>query len=435
MKNLYVSLAALLVCLGANAQTIQVWNGERYSTFNRPDSIVFVHNSGEEYDPQTSVEDESLYSIAPGKTLSAITTDGNLAVNLYNLLLVSDYQNAGSLNNVTITDEQFEEIKEFTTKSVVSGKTTKLDVMKAILAWCKNNIKYPSTSEDWEAMSYSESNDAYNVFTNRMAVCQGYANLCNVMLHTQGIPAVNANGFLENYGGHAWVYPLIDDSWYVIDPTNDGSTTYKASSTTSYKTKLVPWDFDMPFFADDNSTFSFKAKMLNVQSVNNCEGYIYSVPYSARGYVVQSFDPQKELPSNVREIYLHKKIQSIGDYVEGLTAYGKNLYKIYVDNDNTSLCDFDGCVYSVVSKAPGQLLYVPGAKTEVTVAPIATIEKNTICNNESLQKVTFDATSLTFEDYAIENCPNITEIHLSKDATYGENAFYGVSSKCKIITY
>ena len=437
MKKIIFAIA-VLAATGANAQVVKIYQNDESQpvTFRNPSSIHFCTDAEDEtYNPAESTEDASLYRATPFLTsgnMLVYTTETNLAGNLSKLLVVAESSNAVGLNNVVIKPEEYQEIKEFTDKNVVNGISSKFNKMKAILAWCKNNIKYMNVVPEYDPDV--EPNWAYQVFKNRTAVCQGYANLCNVMLESQGIPAVNANGFLATFGGHAWVYTLVDDTWYVIDPTNDGNTAYKASSQlSSYNSKLIPYFFDMPLFEDNTCVYGFRGKTFNVEQVKSSESAILSIPYAVRGYKLQSFDPQFPLPSNVREIYMHQFIVSIGEYVEGLKKYGKNLVNIYVEDTNSKLCDFDGCVYTVANKKPEQLLYIPGGKKEVHIAAMQTVEKNTVSGNESLEKIWFDVTSKTFEGWAVEDCPNLKEIHIATDASYSENSFTGVHRDCKIL--
>ena len=436
MKKIFFAIAALAT-MSANAQVVKIFQNtdSQPVTFRNPSSVLFCTDAEDaEYNPEDSKEDASLYGATPylsSGNLLAYTTETNLAGNLSKLLIVAESRNAAGLNGVYIKPEEFQEIKEFTEENVVSGKSSKMEKMKAILAWCKNNIAYMHEFPEYNPDI--DPNWAYQTFKNRTAVCQGYANLCNVMLESQGIPAVNVNGFLGGVGGHAWVYTLVDGTWYVIDPTNDATTTYKASSATSYNSKLVPYTFDMTLFEDNNCVYGFRNKMFNVDQVKSSESAILSVPYAVRGYKLQSFDPQAPLPENVREIYLHQFVQSIGEYVDGLGKYGSNLVNIFVEDANTKLCDYDGCVYTVVNKAPGQLLYIPGAKKEVHIAAMPVVEKNSIKKHERVEKMWFDVSSKTFEDWAVEDCPMLKEIHIATDATYSTNSFSGVHKDCRIL--
>ena len=124
-----------------------------------------------------------------------------------------------------ITDAQYQEIKTFTDE-LVAGETSDTKIYGTIFNWVVANIRY-----EWG------DNDPYAVFKNRQAVCQGYANLLNVMLHTQSIPVVNINGILKPLGGHAWNYVYYANQWWVSDPTNNGR--FNLTPTDSYK-HLVP---------------------------------------------------------------------------------------------------------------------------------------------------------------------------------------------------
>ncbi len=436
MKKIFFTCAVLLAT-SINAQVVKIYQGNDSQpvTFRNPSSIHFCTDTEDEtYNPDESSENDQLYMATPFLTsgnLLSYTTETNLAANLSKLLIVAESSNAIGLNGVRIEPDEFQEIKQFTDQNVVNGKKSKLEKMKAILAWCKDNISYMNVVPEYDPDV--DPNWAYQVFKNRTAVCQGYSNLCNVMLESQGIPAVNANGFLGGLGGHAWVYTLIDDTWYIIDPTNDRSTAYKATSTSSYNSKLIPYYFDMQLFEDNTCVYGFRGKTFNVDQVKSSETAILSVPYAVRGYKLQSFDPQAPLPANVREIYLHQFILTIGEYVEGLKRYGTNLTNVFVEDTNTKLCDYNGCVYTVVDKKPGQLLYIPGAKKEVHIAPMPTVGKNTVSGSETVEKIWFDITSKTFEGWAVEDCPNLKEIHIAADAAYNANSFTGVHKDCKIL--
>ena len=122
------------------------------------------------------------------------------------------------------TDEQYQEIKAFTDELVV-GRTNDAQKYVKIFDYVYKNVKY--------ADGYV-SNEPYDVFLNKKAVCQGYANLLNVMLHTQGIPVINANGWLNSgaFMGHAWNYAYYSGAWRLSDPTN--SLEYKAEELDKY---------------------------------------------------------------------------------------------------------------------------------------------------------------------------------------------------------
>lgn len=337
---------------------------------------------------------------------------------------------AVGFNNVEITQAQFNEIATYVNKSIIGkNDTTEYKKMMAILKWCKNNITY-----DWV------DNTAYAVFKSKKGVCQGYSNLMNVMLHTQNIPCVNANGFLANTGGHAWVYAYADSLWYVCDPTNNGTKAWKMTAeVNSYKNTLQPWSIDMKIYEDDNFSYEWRDKLFNVREVKQSQT-IVSVPWGALGYTLTSFDPVDGINEEVRELYISYNIKSVGRYADGLTKNGTNLENIHIWNDkNHYINDFDGCIYDITYKSGkttyNALKYVPGAKKSIKVAPMATAEKNIIAECETLEEIHFDATTLTYEDYAVENCPKVSKIYVPIGSTVPKNAFYGCASNLEVIYY
>ena len=114
------------------------------------------------------------------------------------------------LGYITITEKEYQEIKEFTDQLVKEVKKP-FDIYSTIFKWVTTNVEYTN----------GVNNDPYPVFKNLQGVCQGYANLLSVMLHSQKIYAFIANGILNPVGGHAWNYVYIGGNWYAIDTTWD----------------------------------------------------------------------------------------------------------------------------------------------------------------------------------------------------------------------
>jgi len=346
------------------------------------------------------------------------------------LMCVADTNMAASLNGVEITEKHLSEIKTFVEDKILSNETTQLAKMKAILKWIRANIRYDYNDQD-----------AYSVFKNKVAVCQGYSNLMVAMLHTQGIKATVATGFLAQAGGHAWVYLLADGVWYVADPTNRDNVYRMQADLNQYKRTLQPWNIDMPLYKDDKFVYDFRNKHFGIREVLTNDEQV-SVPYGVLGYRLTAFDPIGGINKQVRELYLSLNIYTIGEYVQGLREHGNNLTNIYVLNaENYSINEYDGCVYSVKYNNTTRqntflkLLYVPGAKCEIKFAPIAKIESKMIEELPNVEIIYFDEATLDFEDYAITSSPNLQEIHINKNAKVSDKAFDELPSGCQIIRY
>ena len=417
LKNyLYLVSIATLTTACSNADDLgEMTPSETFSTQARqsaPDYEMFAQRNGEKLltGAYTDPADYSHYY-----------NDPVIAEHVNRLMCEADTNMAASLNGVEITDEHLAELKSFVESTILTNETKQYAKMMSILKWIRANIKYDYNDQD-----------AYSVFKNRVAVCQGYSNLMVAMLHTQDIKATVATGFLANTGGHAWVYALADGTWYVADPTNR-NTVYRMKAD-------QPWNIDMPLAQDDNFVYDFRDKHFNIRQVL-CGDEKVSVPFGALGYRINAFNPIGGINENVRELYLSSNILSIGEYVQGLREHGSNLTNVYVLNaQNRNINEYDGCVYSIkyYSSKPStflKLLYAPGGKREIKFAPMAKITSKLIEELPNVEIIHFDPTTLEFEDFAITGAPNLKEIYINQNAKTSSKAFNDLPAGCKIIRY
>lgn len=313
-----------------------------------------------------------------------------------------------------ITDAQYQEIKTFTDELVAEETSDSKKYVK-IFDWIVANVKY-----DWL------DNDPYAVFTNKKAVCQGYANLLNVMLHTQGIPVININGYLNPGGGHAWNYVYYSNKWWVSDPTNNGR--FLASNTDTYQ-HLIPASIDIDIFPTEESVCRFSEKCFNLARVRQSDDMLV-VPYSKGGVRITSFSPDSLLPANVREICLGTNIQSLGEEFMGLAHYAPNVERVYVDENNTRLKTHCGVVYQ---KSNSKLLYIPNAMPIVELLPVAVMEKNYVVNISGMEELIIAPGTKRLEAYAVENCPKLRRAYVPEDTEIDAKAFYSVHPDFEIV--
>ena len=326
------------------------------------------------------------------------------AKNVANFLTKSGPQAIKGLGGIEINDNQYKEIKEFTDELVKGAKSDK-DKYDLIFEWITKNIQYKKEG-------YVDNNP-YPVFKDRWAICQGYANLLTVMLHSQDIAAVNTNGLLNPIGGHAWNYVYLDQ-WYVSDPTNDR---YFLMSDFNKYTDLVPLFLDMNLFEDDNFVYNYAEGHLNLCQVKKSEKQL-TVPFSTNGFRVTSFNPNVAVPVNVEEIYIGKNIQTLGDSFIGLNQYAPSVKYAYVDSKNSKIYSYGQVVYRYQQSEP---IYVPAAATALQLKGVKVLGKNFLKSHDKV------------ESYAIENCPNLRKAYVPKNANVADDAFYGVHPSFQII--
>lgn len=266
---------------------------------------------------------------------------------------VSDYEKLG------MTKEQFAEIEAETLKTIESsGAVTDYDKLKAICQWVCDNIKY-----DYGLVSGSQY--AYNVFSKRLGVCQGYSNVTKAMCAAVGIPCIMVNGD-STYGGHAWNMAYADNRWIFIDNT---------------------WTMD--WFDKDVEKFSNDHKPYYCYDIQVQEGdfiFTYSNGVAPRQYVGQSGDwviPSSavNMPvtgvsfdlfnaySTVETLYIPETLKNL-EYA-GIT-YCSRLKKIEVAENNEYFASVDGVLFD---KSVSNLLIYPTGKEETSFAIHDTIKQ------------------------------------------------------------
>lgn len=339
------------------------------------------------------------------------------ARNLINKLQ-ADYiaEMTDTLGRANITPEQYAEIQEFTEK-LVAGLTTQKDKYTRCFNWIVQNVKYEYTD-----------NDPYAVFKNLTGVCQGYANLLFIMLHSIDIPAFVCNGILNPIGGHAWNYVYCDGKWYVSDPTNNGS--WILAATSSYS-NLLPSSFDVVLAKNNGVWFNYTEYNLNICSVESDDA-VFIVPFSALGYQVTSFSPTVPLNPNIKQINIGKNIKSLGEGYIGLSYNAPNVEYVEVDPENTTFASYLGVVYRK-NGSEFQLTYIPAAMKCVELMPMETIYKNTIYNHNGVETLIIAPGTKKIEPWGVEKCPKLKIAYVPEDTEIANNAFAGVHPDFQII--
>lgn len=200
---------------------------------------------------------EEIYNSIPLNVLPDNEVVFKLNSEIYNKNI--EYQN----ENKTLDASQYiqpvynETIKEFALGLVKDIKYTG-DKVKAIHDWIADNIYY-----DYDAYyGTSGALDVYDgekCFSTKRAVCQGYAELFNIMLHSVGIPSRVVHGKAINYNeswdtedrvpNHAWNEVNIDGRWVTIDVTWDSTNKYEKQEYQKGIIRYTYYDPTVEFFS------------------------------------------------------------------------------------------------------------------------------------------------------------------------------------------
>ncbi len=348
-----------------------------------------------------------------------------------------------TLGRMKITDEQYDEIKTFT-DDLVSGMKTQYQIYEKCYDWVRKNVEYASGYVD---------NEPYSVFTTKSAVCQGYANLLHVMLHTQGVPAMVVNGYMRSgiYDGmlsgmgHAWNYVNCDGKWYVSDPTNSGQ--FEMSNLDTYKTWLQPTSMDVVLFKEDDCWINFNEAFLNICKVVTDKN-VFVAPYSTNGYKIACFNPFEEIPSNVREIYIGENIESLGEGIIGLNDKAPSVEFVAVDPGNKCFVSHAGAVFYSTGYKPTDIYkqidlnvpaYIPAKLKRLELKAVdnnasgITYGKMTVSGHKGIEEIVFPKETKSIEGSAIEKCPNLKVAYIPAGVTVSNSAFSGVHADFKIV--
>lgn len=345
----------------------------------------------------------------------AVALEGTCHQKSMQLLHAGNPEQALTLYDTKITEEQYQEIKDYVDKIVV-GMTSQKAIHDCLLTWVYNSIEY--TESD---------NDPYPVFKNRKGICQGKSNLLKVMLLSQNIPVVSVNGFAWGQG-HAWLYTCLDGVWYLSDPTNN----FSMPETDPSCNDMQPYFLEWTAYEDDKSLVEYSGNELTLIKVKSGDTK-YTVPYSAGGFVLTAFNPESALPENIREVYIGKNIVSIGyQGVIGLKVYGKNIEQVHVDPANPYLEEYEGVVY-LKEGDTHMPYYIPEQIKRIVLKPYKIYGKGVVGGHQNVEEIVFPEGVEAITDYAVEDCPKLKRIYVPENAVLGKRAFRNVPQDCEVI--
>jgi hypothetical protein len=122
--------------------------------------------------------------------------------------------------------------------------------IRAIYSWVTANIRYSSDSSN--AINLGENQEAKITVAlrRRMGVCENYAAIFNDICVKSGLRSFVVNGYTRQNGsvdkmGHSWCAALIDNAWYLFDPTWDEGRTssrYFMAQPSEFIVSHMPYD-------------------------------------------------------------------------------------------------------------------------------------------------------------------------------------------------
>jgi hypothetical protein len=144
-----------------------------------------------------------------------------------------DYKRFRKIDNrAKKAPENVTESVQMLTNYLIAPAKNERQKVRAIYIWIANNIHYDDTAffhgtEVYKRINWEhyQKQKAENVLKNRVAVCEGYANLFKQMCEQASITAECITGSCKDmYGSladmkHAWCVVKVGNEWFMTDPT------------------------------------------------------------------------------------------------------------------------------------------------------------------------------------------------------------------------
>ena len=146
--------------------------------------------------------------------------------------------------------------------------------VKAVHDWVAANIYY---DYDGVRNNTRKKIDTISVLNNRIAVCQGYAELTVSLLRSLGIPTRMVNGFAlgvstsgrswdevnATSSNHAWNEAYVDGRWVMFDATWNSTNRYENGRKVDGEIRLTYFDLTMEALSNTHKVFNRQRTITN----------------------------------------------------------------------------------------------------------------------------------------------------------------------------
>ncbi len=218
-------------------------------------------------------------------------------------------------------------------REIIDDKMTDVEKVKAIHDWLILNVVYDNellllVSQNQDVKKY-KGFTLEGVFLDNKAVCEGIAKAFVVMANIEGIPCVFVEGKQTNNPngvGHAWNKIYVNNKWYIIDATSDGTIVNSEFEILSYM-----------YFLISEETMSKKYVPTNYKNIVCNENYDF---YKNFGYAVSSQQQLTNIIKYFENDNNNKKTIEIRVDFDFGTNISDELQKSYVSLSISSTCSY-----------------------------------------------------------------------------------------------
>lgn len=258
---------------------------KQYTSFNyqsinqiRPDDYDNFHINSSLYTYQVETTDQLVYVLERG--VKPICKEGSNAEKAYNKL------------------------KEILIK-IINDNMSDIEKVKAIHDYIIMNITYDNELLLKLYQNVTNLKDYRGFYLegalfDKLAVCEGISKTFTALCNIEGIPCVTVEGIQTNNpggAGHAWNKVYVNDNWYIVDATSDGTILNNAFEVLSYKFFLIDEKTHQTSYTGNNFT--------SIECQNNIN--IYENTFFTYNNKIYDFNITSQDELNILVAYFEKE--------------------------------------------------------------------------------------------------------------------------------
>ena len=387
---------------------------------------------------------------------------------------VGNYEYSGDSLRVKLgyrCSKEEKEAYDAVVANIISGITPEMTDLDIELYLHNRLAEIASYDYDsYESGKYGpHTRDAYGALVEGLAVCQGYAEAYQGLLHAAGISSILVFG-----DNHSWNYVRIGGKWYHVDVTWDDNTdgwnnkyfnlTDELISQETKNHKIHPFSaFENPVCDSTDAYYknikSIKSVILESTEFFSLRGFAalenVEIPFGVKTVGNQAFEGCTSLTSvtipdsvttigdyafsgcsSLAGVTIPDSVTTIGDYAfsgcssltgvkipDGVTAIGERAFRDCTALKNAAIGD------GVTTLASNVFYNCPAIETVVLGNGLTEIGGYTFSECGKLKSVTIGSSVTAIGDYAFSGCSSLTGVTIPDGVTaIGERAFRGCTS-------
>lgn len=299
--------------------------------------------------------------------------------------------------------------------------STKEKEMKEITRYVSTRTFYNEKDKRYSSEGTELTSDnPYDVWTSKKAVCKGYSNLLTTLMHARGIPSIQIISATHAYNV---CYNADTKRWIYIDPTVGSLNRYTLTDEWKEDTTSAAAIYNF------NNCFDMKVSMFATNKYSKAKYYPYSVPNLKKDGIYYSY---RSCASDYNTGLSYSKWKNTENWFMSIVkAYDTSTKSLVVDTDN-------------IGGIPITRIYAGFAGTNIESVDLSKTALKKLATPTTTSPGSFEGCTrlktvklpdtITYMDIkAFKDCTALEEINMPKSLTeFTSGVFSGCTSLTKV---